>query len=537
MQKTIGGIEIFSATQSNRVYSINALKEAVTPRQSVPLGNWGMTQDSKVVTGNVSWKRTRREFRLNHIVQPLSQIDKYYFLPANTVLHLIGVDWLKRNRKHFKDEQSYVTSLKLMSRNRLRNKRDLANMISAVKRKYLNNASTIRPPFECRKCSGHVHAVNTGDTRLFGGRNIYDADEPTMTLVTGKALAFIQEGRWRYATETERERLMGMPDQWTKHNENPSQQRVKQTGNAVVVPVVQFICERIIKNLGVGSIFVTLGGSDIDPHAGKVYDGQFKGLMHQDIRTLNSDIGKFEGSRYERVFNELGAIPENMRLAKRMKFVYEGFCGIGGFMIGLDKAIRKLKAEANKLSAEEQRVLEDKAIFVRLALAKTRSEGFHARCDIFCGGFPCQPFSSSGKREGFGDQNRGSLFFEILGIVKEFEPAVVFLENVKGLLTLDQGRAFRTVICELADIGYEVEWQLINSRYLIPQDRERIYIVAHRKGIEWQQVFPATQTELELFRSKLGNNKFHAQIPISPWCTLQPDKLTYLPKPWGRLLH
>lgn len=109
--------------------------------------------------------------------------------------------------------------------------------------------------------------------------------------------------------------------------------------------------------------------------------------------------------------------------------------------------------------------------------------------DLLSGGFPCQAFSIAGKRRGF-DDTRGSLFFEIARLAKEKRPSYLLLENVKGLLSHDKGQTFRTIISTLDEVGYDVEWQLLNSKYHVPQNRERIFIVGHLRGQRARQVFP-----------------------------------------------
>ena len=114
--------------------------------------------------------------------------------------------------------------------------------------------------------------------------------------------------------------------------------------------------------------------------------------------------------------------------------------------------------------------------------------------DFLCGGFPCQAFSVAGKRKGF-DDTRGTLFFEIARILKYFrehrKPIDYFvLENVKGLLSHDNGRTFAIIYRVLTDIGYTVECQLLNTRWVLPQNRERIYIVGHIGRGSRSKVFP-----------------------------------------------
>jgi DNA (cytosine-5)-methyltransferase 1 len=83
--------------------------------------------------------------------------------------------------------------------------------------------------------------------------------------------------------------------------------------------------------------------------------------------------------------------------------------------------------------------------------------------DILVGGFPCQSFSIAGKRKGFED-TRGTLFFEIARIASTKKPRLLFLENVKGLLSHENGRTFGVILAKLDDLGYDVQWQVLNSK-------------------------------------------------------------------------
>lgn len=110
--------------------------------------------------------------------------------------------------------------------------------------------------------------------------------------------------------------------------------------------------------------------------------------------------------------------------------------------------------------------------------------------DLLCGGFPCQSFSIAGKRKGFQD-TRGTLFHEICRIVAVKKPRLLFLENVKGLLSADDGRCFATILSSLDELGYDVEWQVLNSKdFGVPQNRERVFIIGHLRGTSSRQVFP-----------------------------------------------
>lgn len=109
--------------------------------------------------------------------------------------------------------------------------------------------------------------------------------------------------------------------------------------------------------------------------------------------------------------------------------------------------------------------------------------------DLICAGFPCQSFSIAGKGGGF-DDARGTMFFEIARIVKEKRPKILFLENVAGLLSHDKGQTFRTILSTLDELGYDAEWQVLDSRFFIQQARKRIFIIGHLRGQPRKQILP-----------------------------------------------
>ncbi len=111
------------------------------------------------------------------------------------------------------------------------------------------------------------------------------------------------------------------------------------------------------------------------------------------------------------------------------------------------------------------------------------------RVDVICGGFPCQAFSIAGKRQGFND-TRGTLFFEIGRFASILRPSYLFLENVKGLLNHEGGATFETILRALDALGYDVEWNLFNSKDYVPQNRERVFIIGHLRGSGTRKVFP-----------------------------------------------
>lgn len=112
--------------------------------------------------------------------------------------------------------------------------------------------------------------------------------------------------------------------------------------------------------------------------------------------------------------------------------------------------------------------------------------------EMLCAGFPCQAFSLAGRRLGFED-TRGTLFHEIARIAKEKRPGIILLENVKGLLYHDDGRTLTTIIKTFYELGYDLEWQVINGKYFLPQNRDRIFIIGHLRGKSRSKIFPLTE--------------------------------------------
>ena len=115
--------------------------------------------------------------------------------------------------------------------------------------------------------------------------------------------------------------------------------------------------------------------------------------------------------------------------------------------------------------------------------------------ECYCAGFPCQAFSIAGKRGGFEDM-RGTLVFEVFRLANIKKPRILFLENVEGLLNHDGGRTFGTILAAMDEIGYDAQWQLLNSRHFgIPQNRERVFIIGHLRGTSRPEVFPICGTD------------------------------------------
>ncbi len=135
--------------------------------------------------------------------------------------------------------------------------------------------------------------------------------------------------------------------------------------------------------------------------------------------------------------------------------------------------------------------------------------------DLLCAGFPCQSFSIAGKRGGFSDA-RGTLFFEIARIVRDKRPSYVLLENVPGLLSHDEGRTFHTILSTFHELGYHVEWAVLNSKdFQVPQARKRVYIVGYLDGRCAGEILPFPETNgtalVQVHGGRQGKRVYHPQ--------------------------
>ena len=171
------------------------------------------------------------------------------------------------------------------------------------------------------------------------------------------------------------------------------------------------------------------------------------------------------------------------------------FAGIGGFRLGMEAAGHQCIGfcEIDKFARASYKAIHDTGGEIELHDITTVSDEFIqsiGHVDVICGGFPCQTFSIAGNRRGFED-TRGTLFFEIARFASILKPRILFLENVKGLLNHDKGRTFETILQTLDELGYNVEWQVLNSKdFGVPQNRERVFIIGHLRGEGGRKVLP-----------------------------------------------
>ena len=177
-----------------------------------------------------------------------------------------------------------------------------------------------------------------------------------------------------------------------------------------------------------------------------------------------------------------------------MKFL-DLFAGIGGFRLGMESAGHKCIGfcEIDKFARESYKAIHNTKGEIELHdITRVTDESIRrfGSVDVICGGFPCQAFSIAGHRRGFED-TRGTLFFEIARFASILRPKYLFLENVKGLLNHDKGVTFETIISTLDELGYNVEWQVLNSKnFGVPQNRERVFIIGHLRRERTRRIFP-----------------------------------------------
>ena len=193
-----------------------------------------------------------------------------------------------------------------------------------------------------------------------------------------------------------------------------------------------------------------------------------------------------------------------------MKFV-DLFAGIGGFRFGMESAGHECVAfcEIDKFARASYKAIHNTEGEIELHdITTVTDEEIRniGHVDVICGGFPCQAFSIAGARRGFED-TRGTLFFEIARFAAILKPKYLFLENVKGLLNHDKGDTFEVILSALDELGYDVEWQVLNSKdFGVPQNRERVSIIGHFRGQRGRKIFPIGGEDEKSSAKRLGIN-------------------------------
>lgn len=212
---------------------------------------------------------------------------------------------------------------------------------------------------------------------------------------------------------------------------------------------------------------------------------------------------------YGTLFDDFFKVP--FPSPKNPKFTFiDLFAGIGGFRIALQNTGGKC-IYSSEWDAQAQKTYF--ANFGEMPFGDITKEStkryIPENFDVLCAGFPCQPFSISGKQKGFED-TRGTLFFDVCQIVQEHQPKVVYLENVKHLMHHDGGRTLQTIISKLEELDYKVSWKIMNGAdFGVPQNRERIIIVGSKdKLFDFSAVHSQKRVDLKEILDREGEFEY-----------------------------
>lgn len=213
-----------------------------------------------------------------------------------------------------------------------------------------------------------------------------------------------------------------------------------------------------------------------------------------------------------------------MRDKTKLKAI-ELFAGIGGFRLGMAAAnIETIWAnDVSELSSQVYRSNfgEDALVLGDIREINLAEIPPH---DILTAGFPCQPFSAAGKKQGVRDRIRGTLFERIIEILHYRKPQYFFLENVKRLLTMESGYHFRVILAALSALNYFIEWRIINTvSFGLPQNRDRLFIFGtkinpseSREMLKMLENYSVFLTELDLESLSINALIKANFIPINP---------------------
>jgi len=187
------------------------------------------------------------------------------------------------------------------------------------------------------------------------------------------------------------------------------------------------------------------------------------------------------------------------------------FAGIGGFRTGLTRAggFRCVgHCEIDKYANASYEAIYEPGKEERYYPDATKIDPADLPdFDLLCGGFPCQTFSIAGRRKGF-DDTRGTLFFEIARLAQSKRPSYLLLENVPGLLSHDKGRTFSVILATLNDLGYRVEWMVLNSKHFgVPQSRRRLFLICYLDPRCAGKIFPVFGTGGKALIQVLGGSQ------------------------------
>ncbi len=262
-----------------------------------------------------------------------------------------------------------------------------------------------------------------------------------------------------------------------------------------------------------GLLTISETASKIGVSADTVRRWEKKGLIKSFRNEHNHRV--FSIREIERMYRKITAGVKDkesnykiLKAPKKSKYTaIDLFAGAGGTALGLEHAglSHLLLNEFDKYAAETLRLNRPEWNVSDKDIHEVDFKKWKGKIDVLEGGFPCQAFSYAGKRLGFED-TRGTLFHEFARAVKQIQPKVAIGENVRGLLTHDNGRTLETMAKVLQDLGYHVAYKVLRSQYLdVPQKRERLIIMAVKKGVADKVVFPREHDYVVSLREAIGD--------------------------------
>jgi DNA (cytosine-5)-methyltransferase 1 len=218
--------------------------------------------------------------------------------------------------------------------------------------------------------------------------------------------------------------------------------------------------------------------------------------------------------------------------AKRQYSVLELFAGAGGLAVGLEKAGLKCVAlnEIDKWACQTLRKNRPNWKVLEGDIRSFNFNEFRNNVDVVTGGFPCQAFSYAGKKLGLADA-RGTLFYEFARVVQEVNPPICIGENVRGLLSHDQGKTLKGMISILDEIGYNVvPVQVLKAiSFKVPQKRERLILVGIRKDIRTSYEYPNPYKKIYNLKDALKKGElFDSNVPKSVGAKYPKSKIEIL---------
>ncbi len=198
----------------------------------------------------------------------------------------------------------------------------------------------------------------------------------------------------------------------------------------------------------------------------------------------------------------------------------ELFAGAGGMALGFEKAGFDVIA-LNEIDKDACKTLNANRPYCNIIakdIAEVDFKSYNGLVDVVTGGLPCQPFSYAGKKLGFED-TRGTLFYEFARAITEVNPKIAVIENVRGLLTHENGQTLATMVDILGEIGYNVVQpiQVLKAvEHGVPQKRERLFIIAIRKDLDLEFMYPTPSTKVYSLKDALkAGELYKTDVPLS----------------------